>query len=424
MRLVNHTLSFLATILFVTIGIWAILFFSQLLNQVKVSLDEGLSDYKIVIIDNLKNDSLIKQNAEFGEKKYLVRQVDEEYALKVVDTYKDTILYSHLRQKNYKARLLTTAFVTSNGNYYEMKVLSQELNRSKLINKFIVSLFWMFLFLLISTIMVNTLALKKTWKPFYQVLDYLNDFRLDKRYQKRQMESTNIREFVMLDESVKNLIDTNIEIFESQKQFIENVSHEMQTPLTIGLHKLELLAENDGLSENQLQNIGEIIESFKRLSGLNKSLLLLSKIQNKQFPAEDNIDFDIIFSNTINILSDLIDFWEIKLDYRKKSKFIYKMNKDLSEIMVMNLVKNAIIHNHRNGEIQIKMNAFGFTIENSGTNEPIPPDRLFQRFSKNTDNKSSTGLGLSIVKAVSMVSNLKIEYKFNNRHIFKINSSV
>ncbi|WP_297088097.1 HAMP domain-containing sensor histidine kinase [uncultured Draconibacterium sp.] len=420
MKLINHTLSFLSAILFVTISLWSVLFYSQLLNHVKTSVDEGLSDYKIVIIDNLKKDTLIVENQEFGKNKYIVKQVEEDYALKVIDTYKDTLIYSPLKQNNYKARVLSTAFVANNGKYYEMKVLSQELNRSKLIKKLLVSLTSMFLFLLVSTYLVNTLALNKTWKPFYQVLDYLNDFRLDKRLSDRKMGATKIKEFVLLNKSVNNLIDTNIKIFESQKHFIENVSHEMQTPLAIGLNKLELLAENEGLTEKQLKSIGDIIDTFKRLSGLNKSLLLLSKIQNKQFLSKEKIDFDSVFTRTIANLSEFIDFWGIQLNYNKEQNFVFEMNKDMADILVLNLVKNAMIHNNPNGEISIRLTSSAFIIENTGNEGAIPSDRIFQRFNKNVNNKNSTGLGLAIVKAITDASDLRVSYSHKSRHIFAI----
>lgn len=411
---------FLSAILFVAVSLWAILFYTQVLNHVKTSIDEGLSDYKIVIIDNLINDALIAQNQEFNENKYIMKEIDEEQALQVIETYKDTIIYSPLKQSSIKARLLTTAFVADNGKYYEMKVLSQELNSTKLIRRLIVSLVWMFLFILLSTFIVNKLALKKTWKPFYQVLDYLNDFRLDRRNSSKRMGSTKISEFVLLNKSVVNLIDTNIKIFESQKHFIENVSHELQTPLAIAMHKLEHLAENKDMTEIQLENIGDIIETLKRLSGFNKSLLLLSKIKNKQFLPEKNVDFDNIIYKTINILEEYIDFWGIKLQLESEGSFMPLMNKDLAEIFIMNLLKNAIIHNYPNGEIFIRTTTSSLTMENTSNKGAIPSDKLFKRFNKNANNKNSTGLGLAIVKAIADDSNLDISYTFNARHQFEV----
>jgi signal transduction histidine kinase len=262
-------------------------------------------------------------------------------------------------------------------------------------------------------------VLKKTWKPFYQVLKYLNDFRLDKSTY-RELSETRIKEFSLLNESIQNLLKTNVDIFNSQKQFIENASHEMQTPLAIGINKLELLAGDDNLSPEQTEKIGEIIEAFQRLSGLNKSLLLLSKIENKQFISEELVNFDEIFSKIIQDFSDYTEFQKIEITYLKENNWVFNMNKDLAEMLVMNLVKNAIIHNQQGGELIIRLTSLYFTIENT-SNEPVmPTDKLFKRFHKNSKNKNSTGLGLAIVKAIADVSGLKIDYSYELKHIFKV----
>jgi len=424
MKLINYTLGFYATILFVTVSLWGVLFYSQLLWQVRSSIDEGLADYKIIIIDNLKNDSTIIQSSNFGKNKYIVKQIDENYALKITDTYRDTLIYSTLKQSKYRARLLTTAFLDENGRFYEMKVISQEINRGKLIRKFLFSLLGMLLFLLIGTALVNNFALKKTWKPFYRVLNLLNGFRLDQKLPDKNFPASQIHEFNLLNNSVKKLVNTNREIYESQKHFIENVSHEMQTPLAIGMNKLEMLVDSEELSEPQLQTIGDIIDTFKRLSGLNKSLLLLSKIKNKQFLSEENIDFDDVFIRTINNLTDYIDFWGINVAYNKSGNFVHKMNPDLAGILMMNLVKNAVTHNCQNGKIIIRMTSASFSIGNTGKKEAIPSDRIFQRFNKDAENKRSTGLGLAIVKAVTNASGLDINYSFNGKHIFSVTKTM
>jgi signal transduction histidine kinase len=419
MKLINHTLLFLTVILFTTVGLWAILFNSQLLKQVKVTIDEGLENNKIVIIDKLKDDSLIVQQDVFLDNNYIVKSVSEDHALRIRDSYKDTLIFSNLKNKSYQVRLLTTAFVAADGNYYEMKIISNELDKGKLISKIILSLLWLFLFLFVSTLLVNNFVLKKTWKPFYQVLKYLNDFRLDKSTY-RELSETRIKEFSLLNESIQNLLKTNVDIFNSQKQFIENASHEMQTPLAIGINKLELLAGDDNLSPEQTEKIGEIIEAFQRLSGLNKSLLLLSKIENKQFISEELVNFDEIFSKIIQDFSDYTEFQKIEITYLKENNWVFNMNKDLAEMLVMNLVKNAIIHNQQGGELIIRLTSLYFTIENT-SNEPVmPTDKLFKRFHKNSKNKNSTGLGLAIVKAIADVSGLKIDYSYELKHIFKV----
>ncbi len=422
MKLINHTLLFLSAILFVTVSMWAVFFYYQLLNQVKITIDEGLANYKIVLIDKLKDDSLIIQQNVFIENNYIIKNVTEEYALRVRDSYKDTMIFSTVKNLRYQTRLLTSAFVATDGKYYEMKVISQELDKSKLIEKLASSLLWLYLFLFVSTILTNRFVLEKTWKPFYQLIKYLNDFRLDKMELQKPSESR-IREFSILNKSILNLLKTNVGIFDSQKQFIENVSHELQTPLAIGINKLELLAGDKDLSAEHITKIGSVIETFQRLSGLNKSLLLLSKIENKQFISKEILSLDEIFTRILDDFSEYSEFREIRTEYHKEDLWFIKINRDLADILVLNLVKNAIRHNLSGGELIIRLFSSGFSIENTSAEPAMPSDKIFERFNRNPKSKSSTGLGLAIVKAIADVSELTVNYTYNGRHIFKVSSS-
>ena len=419
MKLINHTLLILSVILFTTVGLWAFIFNSQLQKQVKNTLDEGLENYKIVIIDKLKDDSLIVEQDFFLDNNYLAQKISERYALQVRDSYKDTLIYSELKNTKYQVRLLTTAFISTKGEYFELKIISHEIDKGNLVQKIVFSLVLLFLFLSVSTLLVNNFVLKKTWKPFYEVLKYLDDFRLDQSAY-RELSETKIKEFTLLNASIQNLIKTNIDIFKSQKQFIENASHELQTPLAIGINKLELLADEESLSPEQTKKIGDLIGAFRRLSSLNKSLLLLSKIENKQFIQVEQINLDLVFQKVIQEFSDYTDFQDIRIDYRVKDQWFVQMNKDLAQIMVMNLVKNAIMHNIPEGELNICLNSSSFSIKNTSSEHRISEENLFKRFNKSKINTNSTGLGLAIVKAIVDVSDLTISYTYSETHKFEV----
>jgi signal transduction histidine kinase len=424
MKLLNYTLFYLSATLFLIVSLWAILFYYQLLNQVKTTIDEGLANYKIVLIDKLKDDDPLVFQDTFNENNYTIKSVSENYALQVRDTYKDTLVYSTIKNTNYRTRLLTTAFIASNGNYYEMKVVSHEIDRNKLIGKIAISLLWLYIFLLLSIVLINNFVLKKTWKPFYQILQFLKEFRLDKGAINRPVK-TNIAEFTILNETVQKLLTENVDVYSSQKQFIENASHELQTPLAICINKLELLANENDLSEKNIHKIGDILETLQHLSELNKSLLLISKIENRQFITKELVSFDEIFKRILNDFLDYYEFREIKVNYKKEEPWVFKMNKDLAEILVLNLIKNAIIHNKQGGKLSVNLTDSFFTIENTSNEPQLTSDKIFKRFSKNTNKKGSTGLGLSIAKTITEVSGLSLSYFYNGNHVFKvcINSS-
>ena len=423
MKLINYTLIYLTTILFAIVTLWAVLFYFQLLNQLKATMDEGLANYKILLIDDLKAEpDSILQNIS-SEKNFSIKSIPEDYALQVRDTYKDTLVFSSVKNTYERTRVLTTAFVAENGQYYEMKIISQELDRGKLIQQLATSLLWLYLFVLLSIVLVNNFVLKKTWQPFYQILNYLKEFRLDKE-SVIEPPKTKIKEFANLNKTVQNLLKENVDVFSSQKQLIENASHEIQTPLAISINKLELLAATENLSNNHIQKIGDVIETLQRLADLNKSLSLLSKIENKQFPLEESVDFDVIFNRILSDFSDYTEFRKIEINYFVKETWVRKMNKNLAEILVMNLVKNAIFHNRLNGKVKIEVSSTEFTIENTSDEPALQADKIFKRFNKNQNKKGSTGLGLAIIKAITDVSGLTVSYSYTNSGNHRIKVSL
>lgn len=420
MKLINRTLLLLSIILFVLVSLWAVLFYFQLLSQVKTIVDQGLAHYKIIVIDKLSKDTEIEQNPFFEENNYILKQVSEDFALRVRDNYKDTLVFSKLKNTTYQTRLLTTAFANFRGDYYEMKLISNELNKGALLKKIAISLIWLYILLFVCIILVNNFVLKKTWQPFYELLSYLDKFRLDKEALPK-FSKTNIEEFKLLNHSVKSLIETNIGIYKNQKHFIENVSHELQTPLAIGVNKLELLAGDKRLSKEQIEKIGGIIETFQRMSALNKSLLLFSKIENRQFIATKEVSFGNLFSKVIEDFTDFSKYKNIQINYIKLTDWTYLINPDLALILVMNLVKNSIIHNIKGGKVTITLNKASFTIENTGAEPELSSIKMFQRFNKKANQNSSTGLGLAIVKAITDVSGLVINYSYEDEnHVFTV----
>lgn len=422
MKLQNYTLIWLGSILFVSVTAWAIFFYFHLINEVKNTIDEGLASYKISLIANLENNPQLLNNETPGNKNYSLRSIPDEVALQIRDSYTDTLIYSELKNTAEPRRLLTTAFEIDS-TFYELKIVSQEIERNQLITKLAGLIFWLYLFLLVTILVVNNIVLKKTWESFYKLLNYLNKFRLGETVP-RQPEKTKISEFSVLNDTIYKLLSANVETFLSQKQFIENASHELQTPLAIAINKLELLERSDGLTDMHTEKIENIIQTLQRLAEINKSLLLISKIENKQFVNNENVDFNEIFKQILSDFSGYAEFRKIKIHYALNENWIYTINRQLAEILVINLIKNAVFHNYEGGEVFIDLHSSGFTIENSSVEPALNPSKLFSRFNKNKNKIESTGLGLAIVKAIADVSGCSVSYRYTsqNRHEFKISS--
>jgi signal transduction histidine kinase len=273
--------------------------------------------------------------------------------------------------------------------------------------------------MLASMIIVNNFVLQKIWRPFYHVLQQLNNFKLE-GVPAFQSSKTKVREFHELNDSIQSLLKRNRETFDSQKQFIENASHELQTPLAISINKLELLADQPDRSREDLLMIANILETLQGLTRLNRSLLLLSKIENRQFAADSGIRLNDVMTKAVESFADLAAFREVKLHYIDEGEWIFPMNTDLATILVTNLVKNAIIHNLPGGEVLVKGGAGFITIENTGAPTPLDATKLFERFYKRSAESSSTGLGLAIIKAITDFYGLSIQYSYTGRHVFTL----
>ncbi|ABG60766.1 sensor histidine kinase [Cytophaga hutchinsonii] len=417
MRLHNYTLLYISVALFFIISVWAATFYFQMLDEVYDSIDDNLENYKLLIIQKAHKDSSILQKTSFDESNYAIRKITDLEIHKRKDVFKDTSMYMLNEDDLETVRLLKTVFTINHSDYYELRIISSMVEEDDLIEDLFYSLIWLYIILLISIFIVNTVLLKKIWKPFYGLLKQLESFSLHSS--NFNTPQTNVHEFKLLNTAISDLLKKNIELYNSQKQFIENASHELQTPLAISINKLELLAEKNDLSESDLSMVASAIENLHRLTRLNKSLLLLSKIENKQFTDEAQISIAEICERLTTDFSDLASFKNISLKYVNQADVSVKMNKDLADVLLSNLIKNAIVHTPANGSVQIITEAHAVTIQNSG-DTALDEKNIFMRFYKNSAEKNTTGLGLAIVKTIADKYKFKIFYSYQGMHKIKI----
>lgn len=286
---------------------------------------------------------------------------------------------------------------------------------------FFISATTVFLFILIvgGLLFLNRRLSKSVWKPFRKTLDQLKTFNLNQQT-KIDFEETEIKEFDELNQSLSKLIDQNISVYKTQKEFTENASHELQTPLAILKNKLDILLQNQDLTEKQYQIAEEMNKALTRSSRINRNLLLLAKIDNSQFDNSELIRFDELLNQSIEILQEHFEQKNITVKSEISPNVEVKGNSSLMEVLINNLILNAIRHTSSNGLINIRLTNLVFEVSNSGT-EKLNEDLLFKRFSKLSADNRGSGLGLAIIKQICILQNWKINYRFeNNLHLFSI----
>ena len=277
-----------------------------------------------------------------------------------------------------------------------------------------------FFILMVVGLLLLTKKLSLTiWKPFYKTLEKLKIFNLNSQ-EKIEFEPTDVKEFKELNEGLTKMIHHSVSTYQSQKEFTENASHELQTPIAILKNKLDILLQDSDLTEKQYNVVEEMNRTLMRSSRINKNLLLLAKIENNQFEMSELISLDVLLLQSIEILQEHFDQKNIKISKEIISTVQINGNKSLMEALINNLLLNAIRYTPHEGTVRISLSESEFFIANSGGNS-LNSDQLFKRFSKLSSDNEGSGLGLSIVQKICEFHKLEIQYKYqDNYHIFSI----
>jgi signal transduction histidine kinase len=262
--------------------------------------------------------------------------------------------------------------------------------------------------LLLGFLLINRKIAKNIWAPFYTTVNKLKHFNVDQETP-LALPPTRIKEFADLQAAIKQLAEKNQAVYQSQKQFTENAAHEMQTPLAILHSKLEMFLQTSGLTHTQVTLLQEALEGTNRLAKLNKNLLLLAKIENHQFPATQNLDLRLLILQLLEQYQESIAAKNIALT-TDLSCLEVKANPVLIEVLLTNLLSNAIRHNLPDGSMHLALQADQLKIVNTGKPLPISQEMLFERFQKDPANPKSFGLGLAIAKKICDLNNFQITY--------------
>lgn len=282
------------------------------------------------------------------------------------------------------------------------------------------SLTMIFALLLFLIVGLGLLGSYFVFRPFGKTLSAIKNFSIQQLKPIRLPDSSTT-EFIRLNKFIKDMTDKATKDYVSLKEFSENASHEMQTPLAIAQGKLEILMGDEKLTEQQLELITSAQNAIKRVSRLGNSLSLITKIDNKEFSDTQEIDFSKELNRFIYDFKELMDLKSLSVKTKIQDNQLIHGNLVLIELLLTNLLNNAIRHNQEKGYIDIKLENKKLTIENSGFPLKNKPEEYFERFRKGTNDPGSSGLGLSIIKKICDDMGVSITYENEDtKHIIKL----
>ncbi|MBT7896215.1 MAG: HAMP domain-containing histidine kinase [Flavobacteriales bacterium] len=339
------------------------------------------------------NESFVINTTQFSD---TVLIENDKYVL-----YRKICFYHNFQNKIYKVEILQSQAQT------DLLVW-----RIVILNVALAMVFFLIIFFL------NQISVRRGLKVFYSTVRKLENFNISKP-ELMYFENAEIDELKKLTEVLKTMSIKISGDFNDQKEYTENVSHEIQTPLAIISSKADELLQSENLKKEEMEQLEIIMNTTSRLAKINQALILLTKIDNSFYTDQSVISIDKIIHEKLDFFSDLISEKKIILTTNICNTLDFKMNRYLADTLFLNIIKNAIMHNNQNGSIDIVLEGNLLQIINTGQ-KLLNKENIFKRFVR-SNNKDSLGIGLSIVKKICNFYYIDIDYSFDEKHRFNLN---
>lgn len=397
------------TVTFLVFSVAGVLFYFALGRVVDQNIREMLESRKAYIILELQQNKSLPDSLESPDHSIFIKRVEKTVEYK---RFSDTLAYDQEEKELIPFRKMT--FLAHSGDQHYQVVLLQSLLESEdlqmVIFSFMTALFGL---VLLALFFLNRWLSNKAWNPFFKSLSVLNNWKIGENPDVK-FDRTGISEFDQLNSTLERMMQKIQADFVNLKEFTENASHEIQTPLAIIKSKLEMVLQDKTLNDQQHLRIHAAFESAIRLSKLNEALLLLSKIENRQFIEHSAIDMCQLIQTRLEYLEELFALKQIEVYVHLEQKVVFVLNPILADVLINNLLSNALRHNIEKGKITILSDKQEITISNTGNEIEMDVSRLFRRFAKQSTSSDSNGLGLAIAYEICNNYNLQLSYCYSD----------
>lgn len=384
-------------------------------NTVYDELDNHLLQHKIDIINQVQGDPAsleeIRDLGGLGSYEWVeIHPYDGSVepntnSFSTIDTLRGP---NEVRPESYR-RLATT--ISLNDRYYTLNIYEevaawQNISMTILLSVLAGLLIWIFLLYLL-----NQIVFDRILTPFYDTVDTLETISNPTDFKEKFPESTTY-EIKVLNNALNTMMNQIRSSFEEQKKFIQNASHELLTPLSIIRQKADkILSRADQLDRQTIESANKIQETAVRLSRLSNALLLISRVENRQFELNEEVDITTVTQKVIKELEDFITLKNISLEKQFYKDILVRGNQELIHSTIYNIIQNAVKFSPEGGAITITINGDTegdkLTVIDEGPGIPEElKESLFDRFKKGNvhfnelGKNNGTGLGLSLVKSI------------------------
>ena len=421
MKLLLRITLWLAVALTVLLAIWAVCFYFATIDEINDETDDSLIDYSDGLIIRKLAGVQLPSDDNGTNNTYYIKEVPEEYALsREWISFEDQEVFISSKAEFESARVLTRLFMDSEDRFFELTVAVPTFEKDDIERSILWWIVALYILMLLSVLFISVWVVSYNMRPLKAMLRWLEEYNPGKTMPPVPSD-TNVTEFRHLADTIRNAAERFDVQYLEQKRFIGNASHELQTPLAACSNRIEMLLDSPDLTESQAGELIKVHRELQALITLNRTLLLLTKIENGQFPETSEINFRDLVSDSVEMFREIYPARNISVSLDIKAPFIAEANEQLAVILVRNLVKNAFIHTPPGSTVSVSMDSSGFSVSNPG-DQPLDDTKIFSRFYHgHSSREGSTGLGLAIVHSVCRSYGLTVSYRFHgSRHIFSV----
>lgn len=421
MKLVYRITLSLIFPLVLTLGLWGWLSYRTMSQRIHSDTDMILKEYSDGIIARMLSGAELPERFNGVYNTYVIRPVTAEYAASnPAVSYGDAEAYLKSQEDFASSRVRKQIFMDKEGRYHEIAVSLPTFEQDTLVGHV---LWWtgiLFFVLLVTILGIGIIVFQYNMRPLKALLKWIDAY-VPGHVSAPVPSDTDVLEFRKLADSVSEAVERFEHEYEERKVFIGNASHELQTPLASCINRVEMMLDRPDLNEDMAEDLVKMHRSLQHLVRLNKTMLLLAKIENGRFPDVSDVGVADMFSDALAMNDEIYAFKGIRSSISCEGNPVVKMNEQMASVLVGNLVKNAYVHSPDDSLVEVSVMQEGFRISNPG-HQSLDRDRLFQRFYQPGGRKEgSTGLGLSLVYAVCERNGFSVSYDFSeNRHIFSV----
>lgn len=416
MKLLNRTIYILITTMLFVFFIGSLVFYMTLKSSTEKEINNKLSSQMAFLIEEIK--SRPENYGNLNIPAYITIELIEPGEILPPES-RDTILLKH-EDSSYQMYRTLRSDVESASEVYRVHVYQSLVESNELIERIILIVTIIFILFIFFLYLINRFTFGRIWSDFFRTIEKLKSYDVNS-VKSIEFGESEIAEFKLLNVALNQMMEKIRMDYENVKEFTGNISHEIQTPLSVIRLKCDLLLQSSPLSSEQAVLIRDIQLTNSRLSKLNKTLVLFTKIENNQFPLKENISLKEVVERHVEIFSSLAEVRNISINYSQNDDFLVEGDPMLIDVLLVNLIKNAVTHNIEDGLVNIEVGKDEMLISNSGQNSDLSSQEIFERYKKIGKSDGTFGLGLSLAKNICDLYNLKLVYTYRDGlHNFRL----